>query len=117
MARLTYSPNWGCRPAALFALLCKSTMKRNSRTAASGLSIDKTRAIGQMTINFNWMEHSIEVLIRLIVSDSAERMSLIEQALKPLGFRQKLQVLRGLVADLPDHHVKSAELDRAYAEF
>ena len=92
-------------------------MKRNNRTAASGLSLAQTRAIGRMTINFNWMEHGAEVLIRTIVSVSPEKISQIERALKPLGFRQKLGILRRLVADLPDHYVKSAELDRAYAEF
>jgi hypothetical protein len=92
-------------------------MKRNNRTAASGLTLAQTRAIGRMTINSNWLEHGIEVLVLMIVSDSPEKLRLIEQALKPLGFRQKLQVLRGLVAELPNHYVKSAELDRAYAEF
>lgn len=92
-------------------------MKRNDRTAASGLNLAQTRAIGRMTMNFNWMEHGIEVLIRTIVSDSLEKIGLIEQVLNPLGFRQKLHVLRGLVVALPDHYVKSAELDRAYAEF
>jgi len=92
-------------------------MKRNNRTVASGLKLAQTRAIGRMTISFNWMEHGIEVLLLMIISDSPEKLSLIEQAIKPLGFRQKLQVLRGLAAELPDHYVKSAELDRAYAEF
>ena len=92
-------------------------MKRSYRSTGRGLSLAQTRAIGRMTIDFNWMEHGIEVLIRIIVSDSPDKMSLIEQALKPLGFRQKLQVLRGLVAELRDHYVKSDELDRAYAEF
>jgi hypothetical protein len=92
-------------------------MKRTNRTAAGGMNLAQTRAIGRMTINFNWMEHGAEVLIRAIVSVSPEKRSRIEQALKPHGFRQKLGILRRLVADLPDHYVKSAELDRAYAEF
>jgi hypothetical protein len=70
-----------------------------------------------MTINFNWMEHGAEVLIRTIVSVSPEKISQIERTLKRLGLRGKLGVLRGLVADLPDHCAKSAELDRVYVEF
>ncbi|MDR3721601.1 MAG: hypothetical protein P4L00_08375 [Candidatus Acidoferrales bacterium] len=82
------------------------------------MNLAQTRAIGRMTINFNWMEHGIEVLIRTIVSDSSgEKSSLIEQTLKPLAFRQKVKVLRGLVADLREHYVRSAELDRAHAAF
>jgi hypothetical protein len=92
-------------------------MKRTNRTAAGGLNLAQTRAIGRMTINFNWMEHGVEVLIRTIVSVSPEKISQIEQVLKRLGLRGKLAILRGLVADLPDHYTKSAELDRAYAEF
>jgi hypothetical protein len=92
-------------------------MKRTKRTAAGGLNLAQTRAIGRMTINFNWMEHGAEVLIRAIVSVSPEKISRIEQALKPFGFRRKLGILRRLVAELPDHYAKSAELDRAYAEF
>jgi hypothetical protein len=92
-------------------------MKRTKRTAAGGLNLAQTRAIGRMTINFNWMEHGAEVLIRAIVSVSPEKISRIEQALKPPGFRRKLGILRRLVAELPDHYAKSAELDRAYAEF
>ncbi len=92
-------------------------MKRNRRTAASGLTLAQTRAIGRMTINFNWMEHGVEVLIRAIVSVSPEKINLMERTLKRLGLRHKLAILRGLVADLSDHYAKSAELDRAYAEF
>jgi hypothetical protein len=92
-------------------------MKRTNRTAASGLNLAQTRAIGRMTINFNWMEHGAEVLIRTIVSVSPEKMNLMERTLKRLGLREKLAILRGLVADLPDHYAKTAELDRVYAEF
>jgi hypothetical protein len=63
------------------------------------------------------MEHGIEVLIKIIASDSPEKIGLLDHVIKPCGFRQKLQVLRGLVADLSDHYVRSAELDRAYTEF
>jgi hypothetical protein len=92
-------------------------MKRTKRTAAGGLSLSQTRAIGRMTINFNWMEHGAEVLIRTIVSVSPEKISQIERTLTRLRLRKKLAILRGLVADLPDHYAKSAELDRVYAEF
>jgi hypothetical protein len=95
----------------------EATMKRTNRTAAGALNLGQTRAIGRMTINFNWMEHGAEVLIRTILSVSPEKMNLMERTLKRLGLREKLAILRGLVADLPDHYAKSAELDRVCAEF
>jgi hypothetical protein len=95
----------------------KDTMKRKNRTAASGLSLAQTRAIGRMTINFNWMEHGAEALIRTIVSVSTENTTQTRQELKSLRLRQKLGMLRGLVADLLEHHAQSAELDRACLEF
>jgi hypothetical protein len=81
-------------------------MKRTNRTAAGGLNLAQTRAIGRMTINFNWMEHGVEVLIWTIVCVSPEKMNLMERTLKRLGLRQKLAILRGLVADLSDHLCK-----------
>jgi hypothetical protein len=92
-------------------------MGQKRRTAASSLSLSQIRAVGRMTINFNWMEHGVEVLIKTIVGDSVGKTSLIETVVKPHGFRQKLQILRLLVADLQDQYVESVELDRAYAKF
>ncbi len=46
-----------------------------------------------------------------------EKIPLLESVVKPLGFRQKLSVLRNLITDLENQYVPSKKLDIAYAHF
>jgi hypothetical protein len=68
-----------------------------------------------MTINFNWMEHCLEVLMKfLVTSGNADLAHLV---IKPMPFRQKLNLLRRLVEAVAIHYVPSKENEFAYADF
>jgi hypothetical protein len=88
---------------------------RRSNVERSGLSLAQTRAIGRMTINFNWMEHCLEVLLKFLVT--ADNPDLVHLILKPMMFRAKLSLLRKLVDAVAEHYVPTTENKAAYAEF
>jgi hypothetical protein len=75
----------------------------------------QAKAIGHLTINFNWMEHGVEVLISTILSNREH--GLAEPLLAPMRFAAKVDVLQRLVKELSQHYVPTPTLERAYLRF
>jgi len=80
-----------------------------------GVTDAQAQAIGHLTINFNFMEQSVESLISAIVSPRG--YGLDEPLLSPLRCAAKLDVLKKLVGVLAQHYVPSHENETAYNHF
>jgi hypothetical protein len=72
----------------------------NRRRSSFGLSVAQERAIGQMTVKFNWMEHALEVLIDLALGTESD---LASPFVRRMGFGTKVDVLKELVEKLYVH--------------
>jgi hypothetical protein len=79
------------------------------------LSLAQERAIGRMTVKFNWMEHSFEVMINLILG--GDEVSLAEILIDRMPFGTKVDALKRMVDALPPHYVPTEENEQAYKQF
>jgi hypothetical protein len=78
----------------------------------------QTRAIGELTVNFNWMEYSFGVIIHVIVApEEMGRIGLIEPLINHAGFRQRLLILKELLVELSQQYEPSAKMHREYDKF
>ena len=89
-------------------------MKKKSTLVA--LSLAQERAIGRMTLKFNWMEHALEVLIESIVGGD-EGTSLVLPLIARMHFVMKVEVLKDQVTALAEHYVPTDENEEAYQQF
>jgi hypothetical protein len=85
------------------------------RRIRGDLSDAQARAIGRLTVNFNWMEHAAEAIIKIIVSP--HEYGLADPLIEPMRFAAKLDVLKRLVESLSEHYVPTPENERAYQRF
>ena len=85
------------------------------RTPGDHLTDPQAKAIGRLTVNFNWMEHAVEVLLNTILS--TREYGLAEPLLAPMRLAAKLDVLQRLVKALSEHYVPQPAVERAYRGF
>ncbi len=84
-------------------------------TIGDCLTGSQARAIGRLTVSFNWMEHAVEMLIRTILSTKDYRLD--EPLVAPMRFGTKLDALQRLVKELSQHYVPTPLIEKAYARF
>lgn len=87
-------------------------MSKESASPGERLSQPLAEAIGRLTVNFNWMENSVEVLIRAIVSPRGS--GLADPLITPMPFRAKLECTKKLIKLLEEHFVPTPENEDLY---
>src|SRR4051812_31445711 len=81
--------------------------QKQSKRLLYGVTVAQATAIGYMTIQFNWLEHAVEVLITMIAVK--ENHELLDPLVKRTEFSRKLNTLEKVVASLPNFVASSNE--------